>query len=177
MNKERLIWLFISLTAPLLVINAVLKHFFTNFLIDNFGSAAAKTWTYLLSLVIIMWCLLVVFILISFVYLIVEERLLKKKQEVMINDENEIILSREQKENLIQRVVLDISLVFNSRHRGIEHFDEDNDNIKFAVLSADDKEAEIELEEYMTKFLGRQVLIEPGQNERTRRWDRLVTLL
>ncbi len=176
MNKERLIGLFVVSTSPLLVINAFIEHSAANFLVETFGSAVAEMWGYLLRLIVVAWCLLIAFVVFSFVYLFITERLTKKKQKLQINSDKEIVLNKEQKELLIKRIVLDISFVFNSEHRGIEPFSEVDRNIKFAVLSADSKEAESEMQQYIAKYLGKQVAIEPGRNAGTRRWDRIVTL-
>lgn len=176
MNRERVIGLFLVLTAPLLVINVLIEHFAVNILVDTFGYAAAQMWEYLLRLIKTVWCLLIVFLVSSFVYLFIEERVLNKNKKLLINSENEIVLSKDQKEVLIKRAVLDISFVFNSEHRGIEPFSEVDNYIKFAVLTADSKEAELELEKYIMKHLEQKVSIEPGRNTGSRRWDRIVKL-
>ena len=176
MNRETVIWVFIAVTSPLLLIQALLEYSAPSFILDNYGQNVAYIWSRVLSLVYILWCLFFAFIILMGSYLALEQRLNKNKTHLNINSENEIVLSEDQKQTLIRRAVLDISLVFNSEHTGFESFSDDDRMLKFAVISADGSDAESELEKYLAKHLGKKIVIDLGKSEGTRRWDRIVTL-
>ena len=159
-----------------MIIEVFLKHSAPNFILDNFGQSMAQNWGRVLSLVYVLWSLLLAFILLMGSYLFIEERTLKKKKQLILNSEKEIVLSEHQKQNLFARGVFEITLIFNSQHRGLEPFSDDDSYLKFAVMGADGEAAESELEQYISKHLGKKVVIEAGKTDRTLRWDRIITL-
>ena len=116
------------------------------------------------------------FIVLMGSYLVIEQRTQKKKQQFSINSDKEIVLTEQQKQKLISREVLEVSLVFNSMHRGIEPFSDDDIYIKFAVMGSDEKALESTIEQYIHRQLGEKVLIEAGKRKQRSRWNRVVTL-
>ena len=176
MNKEKLIFAFIVVTSPLMLMDVFLKHTAPSFILDNFGHSMAYIWVGVLSLLHILWWLLMAFIVLMGSYLVIEQRTQKKKQQFSINSDKEIVLTEQQKQKLISREVLEVSLVFNSMHRGIEPFSDDDIYIKFAVMGSDEKALESTIEQYIHRQLGEKVLIEAGKRKQRSRWNRVVTL-
>jgi hypothetical protein len=43
-------------------------------------------------------------------------------------------------------------------------------------MGADGETAESEIEQYIGKYLGKNIVIEAGKTERIPRWDRIITL-
>ena len=176
MNRETAFVLTIVFASALLIIDTFLSFISPSFIADYAGQGIADIWEAILSLMYLIWGLLIGFVILSTVYLFFEQLFIQAKTRIVLNDEKEIVLSEHQKQKLIARGVFEISLIFNSQHRGLEAFSDDDSYLKFAVMGADGKAAESEMVQYIGKHLGKKVVIEAGKADRTRRWDRIITL-
>ena len=176
MNIEKSVIAFTVVTSPLILTEVFLKHIAPSFILDNFGHSLAYIWVSVLSLVHILWYLLIAFIVVMGCYLVIEDRIQKKRQQLNINSDKEIVLTEQQKQKLKSRQVFHISLVFNSLHQGIMPFNDDDICIEFAVMGSDANALDSEIERYIHKQLGKKVIVEAGETEQRRRWNRVITL-
>ena len=164
----------IVVSSALLLGGVLLEHFAPAFISDTFGAGANETWQEFQFFLGLAWVLFIIFMLLSSLLVFLDERKVREKNTLVLNEQKEIVLSDSQKKVFAAKQELELTFLFNSLYCGFEPFDEIDEHFKFATPAAEGEAAEADLQRYVKNNLGRSVCIEPGRNERTRRWDRVI---
>jgi len=175
-NREKILHLFSLLIFSLFIIDLAIDFIYPNLFIHYFGARVSKSWDFLIYTCYTVWAVFILIVIISFIYASIKEKAYNKKHKATLNDELEYILTDHQKQLLLEKEIIEVSLMFNSRETGIFSIKEDSPIIDFHVKANDPVPTENELKDYFKKFLHKNITITPGQSENHSRWYRAIHL-
>lgn len=175
-NIEKNLHLFSLLIFSLFIIDLAIDFIYPNLFVHYFGASVSKSWNFLIYTCYTLWATFILIVIVSFVYASIKEKAYNKKHNATLNDELEYVLTDHQKQLLLEKEIIEVSLMFNSRETGIFSIKEDNPIINFHVKSNDAVPTEKELQDYFKKFLNVNITVMPGQSENHSRWYRTIHL-